>query len=183
MPCSFRRRRSAIAPPRPVAVQPSHRLPAANAPPSIVRPEWSATRVYVVRAFHLVSPCSGAQPCAMVRQFKTGGVYKCSIGIKDEELGASFLIKVVGLDRTRPWDRLHYRIFGNTFFGHPQASFKFFELISGTPACVRTAAIEAPRSAIMTSTRTLDVPAIMTSTQRWSACTFPKPMQLRHHLI
>ena len=82
----------------------------------------------------------------MVRKFKTGGVYKCTLGIKDEEIGASFLIKVVGLDRTRntlPWDRLQYRIFGITFFGHTQAIFKFFELIGGTPSCVRTAEIEA----------------------------------------
>ena len=74
----------------------------------------------------------------MVRQFKTGGVYKCKLDIKDEAIGASFLIKVVGFDRTRltrPWDRLQYRIFGND----TQA----IELIGGTPSCVRTAAIEA----------------------------------------
>jgi hypothetical protein len=70
----------------------------------------------------------------MVRQFKTGGVYKCKIDIKDEAIGASFLIKVVGFYRTRR-DRLQYRIFGND----TQA----IELIGGTPSCVRTAAIEA----------------------------------------
>ena len=37
-----------------------------------------------------------------------------------------------------PWDTLQYRIFGNSFFGNPQAIFKFFELIGGTPSCVRT---------------------------------------------
>ena len=69
----------------------------------------------------------------VVRQFKLGGVYKCEVRIKDEEIGASFLIKVVGFDRTRltrPWDRLQYRIFGND----TQA----IELIGGTPSCVRT---------------------------------------------
>ena len=74
----------------------------------------------------------------MVRQFKTGGVYTCELDIKDDAMGASFLIKVVGFDRTRltrPWDRLQYRIFGND----TQA----IELIGGTPSCVRTAAIEA----------------------------------------
>ena len=74
----------------------------------------------------------------MVRQFKTGGVYTCELDIKDDAMGASFLIKVVGFDRTlltRPWDRLRYRIFGND----TQA----IELIGGTPSCVRTAAIEA----------------------------------------
>ena len=74
----------------------------------------------------------------MVRQFKTGGVYKCKLDIKDEAIGASFLIKVVGFDRTRltrPWDRLQYRIFGND----TQA----IELIGGTPSCVRTAALDA----------------------------------------
>ena len=41
----------------------------------------------------------------MVRQFKLGGVYKCEVRIKDEEIGASFLIKVVGFDRIMlPWD-------------------------------------------------------------------------------
>ena len=75
---------------------------------------------------------------AMVRQFKLGGVYKCEVRIKDEEIGASFLIKVVGFDRIMlPWDTLQYRIFGNSFFGNPQA-IKFFELIGGTPSCVRT---------------------------------------------
>ena len=75
----------------------------------------------------------------MVRQFKLGGVYKCEVHIKDEEIGASFLIKVVGFDRIMlPWDTLQYRIFGNSFFGNPQAIFKFFELIGGTPSCVRT---------------------------------------------
>ena len=75
----------------------------------------------------------------MVRQFKLGGVYECEIGIKDEAIGASFLIKVVGFDRIMlPWDTLQYRIFGNSFFGNPQAIFKFFELIGGTPSCVRT---------------------------------------------
>ena len=51
-----------------------------------------------------------------VRKFKTDGVYKCKLDIRDEAMSASFLIKVVGLDRTRltrPWDRLQYRIFGN----------------------------------------------------------------------
>ena len=44
----------AIAPPRPVAVQPSHRLPAANAPPSIVRRSvWTRhPSVDRGRAFH-----------------------------------------------------------------------------------------------------------------------------------
>ena len=75
----------------------------------------------------------------VVRQFKLGGVYKCEVRIKDEEIGASFLIKVVGFDRIMlPWDTLQYRIFGNSFFGNPQAIFKFFELIGGTPSCVRT---------------------------------------------
>ena len=89
----------------------------------------------------------------MIRQFKAGGVYKCYIGSKEEEICASFLIKVVGLDRTIPFialsdvpcrslatlrDSLHYRIFGNTFFGHPQAMFKFFELVGGKSARVRT---------------------------------------------
>ena len=78
----------------------------------------------------------------MIRQFKAGGVYKCYIGSKEEEICASFLIKVVGLDRTIPLatlrDSLHYRIFGNTFFGHPQAMFKFFELVGGKSARVRT---------------------------------------------
>ena len=74
----------------------------------------------------------------VVRQFKLGGVYKCEVRIKDEEIGASFLIKVVGFDRIMlPWDTLQYRIFGNSFFGNPQAM-KFFELIGGTPSCVRT---------------------------------------------
>ena len=76
----------------------------------------------------------------MVRQFKLGGVYKCEVGMKDEELGVSFLIKVVGLDRARrvcSWDRLQYRIFG-------KSKRSLDELIGGTPACVRTAAIEAP---------------------------------------
>jgi hypothetical protein len=74
----------------------------------------------------------------VVRQFKLGGVYKCEVRIKDEEIGASFLIKVVGFDRIMlPWDTLQYRIFGNSFFGNPQA-IKFFELIGGTPSCVRT---------------------------------------------
>ena len=78
----------------------------------------------------------------MVRQFKLGGVYKCEVHIKDEEIGASFLIKVVGFDRImQPWDTLQYRIFGNSFFGNPQAIFKFFELIGGTPSCVRTGEI------------------------------------------
>ena len=79
-------------------------------------------------------------------KFKTGGVYKCTPGIKVKEIGASSLIKAVCLDRTRstlPWDRLQYRIFGNSFFGNPQANFKFFELIGGTPSCVRTGEIEA----------------------------------------
>ena len=74
----------------------------------------------------------------MIRQFKAGGVYKCYIGSKEEEICASFLIKVVGLDRTRltrPWDRLQYRIFGNDT--------QVIELIGGTPSCVRTAEIEA----------------------------------------
>ena len=74
----------------------------------------------------------------MVRQFKLGGVYKCEVGMKDEELGVSFLIKVVGLNRARRvcnHDRLQYRIFGNT---------QAIELIGGTPACVRTKNIEAP---------------------------------------
>ena len=67
----------------------------------------------------------------MVRQFKLGGVYKCEVRIKDEEIGASFLIKVVGFDRIMlPWDTLQYRIFGND----TQA----IELIGGTPSCVRT---------------------------------------------
>ena len=73
----------------------------------------------------------------MVRQFKLGGVYECEIGIKDEAIGASFLIKVVGFDRTRlarPWDRLQYRITEND----TQA----IELIGGTPSCVRTAEID-----------------------------------------
>ena len=70
----------------------------------------------------------------VVRQFKLGGVYKCEVRIKDEEIGASFLIKVVGFDRIMlPWDTLQYRIFGNSFFGN-----KFFELIGGTPSCVHT---------------------------------------------
>ena len=69
----------------------------------------------------------------MVRQFKTGSVYTCELDIKDDAIGASFLIKVVGFDRTRltrPWDRLQYRIFGND----TQA----IELIGGTPSCVHT---------------------------------------------
>ena len=76
----------------------------------------------------------------MVRQFKLGGVYKCKLDrcpINDGSVGSSFLIKVVGLDRTRltrPWDRLQYRIFGNT---------QAIELIGGTPSCVRTGEIEA----------------------------------------
>ena len=74
----------------------------------------------------------------MVRQFKLGGVYKCELDIKDDAIGASFLIKVTGFDRTRTempwWDRLQYRIFGSD----TQA----IELLGGTPACVRTAAIE-----------------------------------------
>ena len=70
----------------------------------------------------------------VVRQFKLGGVYKCEVRIKDEEIGASFLIKVVGFDRIMlPWDTLQYRIFGKSFFGN-----KFFELIGGTPSCVHT---------------------------------------------
>jgi len=70
----------------------------------------------------------------VVRQFKLGGVYKCEVRIKDEEIGVSFLIKVVGFDRiTLPWDTLQYRIFGNSFFAN-----QFFELIGGTPSCVRT---------------------------------------------
>ena len=70
----------------------------------------------------------------VVRQFKLGGVYKCEVRIKDEEIGASFLIKVVGFDRIMlPWDTLQYRIFGNSFFGN-----KFFELIGETPSCVHT---------------------------------------------
>jgi hypothetical protein len=69
-------------------------------------------------------------------------VYKCEVGTKDEDIGASFLIKVVGFDRIMlPWDTLQYRIFGNSFFGNPQAIFKFFELIGGTPSCVRTGEI------------------------------------------
>ena len=53
----------------------------------------------------------------MVRQFELGGVYKFEVGIKDEEIGASFLIKVVGLDRTRsmlPWAILQYHILGKS---------------------------------------------------------------------
>ena len=72
----------------------------------------------------------------VVRQFKLGGVYKCEVRIKDEdeEIGASFLIKVVGFGKNMlPWDTLQYRIFGNSFFGN-----KFFELIGGTPSCVHT---------------------------------------------
>ena len=71
----------------------------------------------------------------MVRQFKLGGVYKCEVGMKDEELGVSFLIKVVGLDRARRG--LQYRIFG-------KSKRSLDELIGGTPACVRTKNIEAP---------------------------------------
>jgi len=73
----------------------------------------------------------------MVRKFKTDGVYRCTLDIKDEAFGTSFLIKVVGFDRTRltrPWDRLQYRIYGTD----TQA----IELIGGTPSWVRTAAIE-----------------------------------------
>ena len=76
----------------------------------------------------------------MVRQFKLGGVYKCEVGMKDEELGVSFLIKVVGLGRARrvcSWDRLQYRIFG-------KSKRSLDELIGGTPACVHTKNIEAP---------------------------------------
>ena len=72
----------------------------------------------------------------MVRQFKTGGVYKCKLDIKDEAIGASFLIKVVGFHRTRR-DGLQYRIFG-------KSKRSLDELIGGTPACVRTAVIAAP---------------------------------------
>ena len=68
----------------------------------------------------------------MVRQFKLGGVYECEIGIKDEAIGASFLIKVVGFH-----DGLQYRIFG-------KSKRSLDELIGGTPACVRTAVIAAP---------------------------------------
>jgi hypothetical protein len=76
----------------------------------------------------------------MVRQFKLGGVYKCEVGMKDEELGVSFLIKVVGLDRARRvcnHDEMQYRIFG-------KSKRSLDELIGGTPACVRTKNIEAP---------------------------------------
>ena len=76
----------------------------------------------------------------MVRQFKLGGVYKCEVGMKDEELGVSFLIKVVGLDRARRvcnHDEMQYRIFG-------KSKRSLDELIGGTPACVRTAVIAAP---------------------------------------
>ena len=68
----------------------------------------------------------------MVRQFKLGGVYECEIGIKDEAIGASFLIKVVGFH-----DGLQYRIF-------EKSKRSLDELIGGTPACVRTAVIAAP---------------------------------------
>ena len=74
----------------------------------------------------------------MVRQFKTGGVYTCNT--MDEPIDASFLIKVVGVDKKarlgfRSSCFLQYRIFGND----TQA----IELIGGTPSCVRTAEIEA----------------------------------------
>ena len=60
--------------------------------------------------------------------------------MKDEELGVSFLIKVVGLDRARRvcnHDEMQYRIFG-------KSKRSLDELIGGTPACVRTKNIEAP---------------------------------------
>ena len=77
----------------------------------------------------------------MVRQFKTGGVHECEVGIKDEEIGASFLIKVVGLDRTRktlPWGSLQCRIFG-------KSKRSLDEPVGGwRTSAWRTAAIEAP---------------------------------------
>ena len=89
----------------------------------------------------------------MIRQFKAGGVYNCYIGSREEEIYASFLIKVVGLDRTIPLatlrDSLHYRIFGNTFFGHPQAMCKFFELVGGKSARVRTVFITCGYSMVI----------------------------------
>ena len=69
----------------------------------------------------------------MVRQFKTGGVYTCNH--MDEPIFASFLIKVVGVNKNSWADYLQYRIFGNDT--------QVIELIGGTPSCVRTAYIEA----------------------------------------
>ena len=74
----------------------------------------------VAAALSVVVP--GRPSC--VRQFKTGGVYTCSLKIEDDEIkDASFLIKVVGFDSTRMLDQgggpsprtspFQYRIFGN----------------------------------------------------------------------
>ena len=75
----------------------------------------------------------------MVRQFKTGGVYTCNH--MDEPIFASFLIKVVGVNKNSWADYLQYRIFGNDT--------QVIELIGGTPSCVRTVYIEIEDDAEM----------------------------------
>ena len=108
----------AIAPPRPVAVQPSHRLPAANAPPSIVRrscvvcvdaPSLGGSRSSP-STDHSLLRLRRAQCAVAMMRFKVGGVYNARTEEDGMAGGLGIPIKVTRIADGKIWFRARVRL-------------------------------------------------------------------------